>query len=95
MIRIDSVGVRAYAGDRELHLRLSEYRLLACLAHAGGPVSTEEVLRQAFGLRAHPQTNRIAVTLCRLRAQIGDPRAIVVRGGRYELLIPATVEPRL
>lgn len=88
-IALDPSRMTVQRDGRLLNLSPKEYQVLHVLMRAaGGVVSAEDLLEQAWDENADPFTNTVRVTVMTLRRKLGDPPVIqtVVRGGyRLEL----------
>lgn len=101
-LSLDLVERDARCDNRRAHLHPREFALLWRLCDAGNQAVPRSVLlRDVWGLRYRPETNSVAVHICRLRrklATVGLPGAIVTEpgDGGYRLLASGetkTVEP--
>jgi DNA-binding response OmpR family regulator len=74
---LDSSRRHVSRDGRLLSLSNKEFGVLATLMAADGAiVSAEELLRSVWDENADPFTNAVRVTLCRLRAKLGEPGVI-------------------
>ena len=92
-VRLDLFHRDAQAAGRWLGLHPREFEVLWHLAErAPEPVCQTRLLREVWRLEFDPETNRVAVAVCRIRAKL---RAVGLRGliatvpGRGYLLTPA------
>lgn len=61
-------------GGRHVHLTRKEFAVLSVLMRsAGGVVSAEQILEQAWDENVDPFTNTIRVTISNLRKRLGEP----------------------
>lgn len=90
-ITIDLVRRRVRRGTRELDLTGRQYAiLLFLLARRGRPVRREEIGEHVIDRNFEPNSNAIDVSICGLRAKLGDPDPIrTLRGVGYRLDDPA------
>lgn len=92
-LTLDLVMRDALADGRRLRLHPREFALLWRLADAGGvPVSRRALLADVLGLAFEPETNALAVHICRLRRKLRLARLahLVVTGpgdGAYALVL--------
>ena len=84
-VRIDRLRHRAYAGERELELTPTEFRLLECLLRQPGRAFTRhQLLDAAIGDGAIVLERTIDVHIKTLRRKLGAPERIeTVRGVGY------------
>lgn len=80
----------AHTGERWLRLHPREFAVLWLLAEAApAPLSQPYLLREAWRLEFDPETNRVAVAVCRLRAKLRSAglRGLIATapGGAYLL----------
>lgn len=76
-ITLDSSRRQVSRNDRPIPLSNKEFGLLSVLMAADGAiVSAEELLRVVWDEHADPFTNAVRVTMCRLRAKLGEPAVI-------------------
>jgi DNA-binding response OmpR family regulator len=90
-IALDSAHRSVSRDGRPLALSNKEFGVLAVLLAAGGAtVSAEELLRAVWDEHADPFTNAVRVTMCRLRAKLGEPAVIdTLPGVGYRMSGPA------
>jgi DNA-binding response OmpR family regulator len=90
-ITVDLVRHRVRRGGRELDLTARQYAiLLFLLARRGRPVRREEIGEHVIDRNFEPSSNAIDVSICGLRAKLGDPDPIrTLRGVGYRLEDPA------
>jgi DNA-binding response OmpR family regulator len=70
-LRLDLLAREGHVGERRLVLHPREFALLWRLAEAPGePVAPEALLSQVWQLNFRPETNSLAVHICRLRAKL-------------------------
>ena len=92
-LALDLVMRDALVGDRRLQLNPREFVLLWRLADADGAlVPRRALLADVLGLRIEPETNALAVHVCRLRRKLHTARLahLVVTGaagGAYALVL--------
>jgi DNA-binding response OmpR family regulator len=76
-IALDSAYRQVTRNGRPVLLSNKEFGVLAVLMAADGAiVSAEELLRAVWDEHVDPFTNAVRVTMCRLRAKLGEPAAI-------------------
>ncbi|QCQ17169.1 response regulator transcription factor [Microbacterium sp. RG1] len=94
-LRVDSFRREAYREGRFLHLTRKEFAVLEVLVRAaGGVVSAEDLLEQAWDENADPFTNTIRVTVSTLRKKMGAPALVeTVPGAGYRIVRPSSGEP--
>lgn len=77
-VRLDLFHRDAHAAGRWLALHPREFEVLWFLAErAPEPVAQARLLREVWRLEFDPETNRVAVAVCRIRAKL---RAVGLRG---------------
>jgi hypothetical protein len=98
-LELDLVARDAYVGGRALCLHPREFgllwRLMACPGEAIGKL---QLLREVWRLRHVPETNSLAVHVCRLRAKLGAAGLadlILSDGDGYRLAEPTLSGPAL
>jgi two-component system copper resistance phosphate regulon response regulator CusR len=70
-LTVDTVGKKAFIGDRELDLTSREFALLELLAHMEGKVLSREMIRERiYDFASDPASNVIDVYIGRLRRKI-------------------------
>ncbi|MFE0104643.1 response regulator transcription factor [Streptomyces sp. NPDC059009] len=86
-IELDTVRHTAARDGRPLALTPKEFAVLRILLTAEGvPVSTEQLLAQAWDEHTDPFTTAVQVTMSKLRAKLGEPQLIAtVHGIGYRL----------
>ncbi|MDJ0466890.1 response regulator transcription factor [Streptomyces sp. H27-C3] len=86
-IELDTVRHTATRDGRPLALTPKEFAVLRILLTAEGvPVSTEQLLAQAWDEHTDPFTTAVQVTMSKMRAKLGDPPLIAtVHGIGYRL----------
>jgi len=89
-LTLDALRRTATRGGQSLVLTAREFALLETLMRrAGGAVSREEMLEQAWGEREEPMSNTIDVLIGRLRKKLDTPgqpsRIETLRGMGYRL----------
>ncbi|MFW6331181.1 MAG: response regulator transcription factor [Gemmatimonadota bacterium] len=89
-LRLDRAGHRVFVDDTPLDLPPREFELLrALLRSADRVVSREDLLRSVWGVDFDPGTNRVDVTVSRLRRALREADATVrietVRGAGFRL----------
>lgn len=86
-IALDTICRTATRDGRPLKLTPKEFAVLRILLTAqGAPVSTEDLLAQAWDEHTDPFTTAVQVTMSKLRAKLGDPPLITtVHGVGYRL----------
>jgi DNA-binding response OmpR family regulator len=76
-IALDSAHRQVTRDHRPVPLSNKEFGVLSALMAADGAiVSAEELLRAVWDEHADPFTNAVRVTVCRLRAKLGEPDLI-------------------
>lgn len=76
-ITLDSSRRRVFRDGQPISLSNKEFGVLSTLMAADGAiVSAEELLRVVWDEHADPFTNAVRVTMCRLRAKLGEPGVI-------------------
>ena len=90
-IALDSAHRSVSRAGRPISLSNKEFGVLAVLMAAdGATVSAEEMLRAVWDEHADPFTNAVRVTMCRLRAKLGEPAVIdTLPGVGYRMAGPA------
>jgi len=90
-IVLDAVHRRVSRDERPVSLSNKEFGVLAALMAANGAiVNAEELLRSVWDEHADPFTNAVRVTMCRLRAKLGEPAVIdTLPGVGYRMTRPA------
>jgi DNA-binding response OmpR family regulator len=86
-LMVDRARHRASRAGIPLTLTRKEFGVLECLAGAdGAALSAEELLEHVWDAHSDPFSNRVAVTVGRLRRKLGDPPLIeTVIGVGYRL----------
>ncbi len=89
-LKLDPGRRMAWCDDAELALTAREFAILETLMRrAGGVLSREEILEQAWGEREEPMSNTIDVLIARLRKKLdahgSTSRIETVRGMGYRL----------
>lgn len=97
-VRIDRAAHRAWVGDEEIDLTLTEFRLLAYLMdHAGRLCSRAELLQRVWDMPPHLNTRTVDTHVKRVRNKLGPaaPCLETVRGAgyRFQLSPGAAAEP--
>lgn len=101
-LQLDLLSREGYVGERRLALHPREFALLWRLAETPGePVAAEALLSEVWQLHFRPETNSLAVHVCRLRAKLavaGLPQIIrTTAEGAYVLTAgpaPPETEPK-
>ncbi|MCT2587191.1 response regulator transcription factor [Actinophytocola gossypii] len=76
-VTLDSAHREVRRDGRPIALSNKEFGVLSTLMAASGAiVSAEELLRVVWDEHADPFTNAVRVTMCRLRAKLGEPGVI-------------------
>lgn len=96
-LELDLVMRDGLVGNRRLALHPREFSLLWRLArHPGRPVTADELIAEVWQMNFRPETNSLAVHVCRLRAKLasaGLPGLVTTTiDGGYALTSPE--EPR-
>lgn len=91
-LRIDLLARDAQHAARWIGLNPREFALLWRLAdRPGQPVTVDALLREVWGLRFKPETNSIAVHICRLRGKLRaaglDGAIATLADGSYRLTL--------
>jgi DNA-binding response OmpR family regulator len=85
-VTLDGPRRKAHRDGRYLPLSRKEYAVLEVLMRARGAVVTsEELLERAWDEHTDPFTTVVKVTVCKLRAKLGEPSMIVTVPGGYRL----------
>ncbi len=86
-IRVELRSYRAFVGDQELHLTLTEYKILLELLRQSEDVLTREQLRDRALEGAHVTDRTIDVHMASLRKKLGAPGELIetVRGVGYRM----------
>ena len=90
-LTLDTVAHRVLAGDEEIHMGPTEYRLLEFfMAHAGRAYSRSQILDHVWGANAYLEERTVDVHIRRLRKALGPVNAShylqTVRGHGYRFL---------
>ena len=99
LLQLDLLTREGYVGERRLALHPREFALLWRLAESPGePVAADALLSEVWQLQFKPETNSLAVHVCRLRAKLAVAGlAQIIRttpDGAYVLTAdPAAVKP--
>ena len=81
-LRLDPFRREVYRDGRYVALTRKQFAVLeVLLAAAGGVVSAEELLKQAWDENADPFTNAVRITVSALRKRLGEPGIIVTVPG--------------
>jgi DNA-binding response OmpR family regulator len=84
-VRVDVAGRRAWVGEREVALTVTEFDLLVHLVRSPGRVFTrEQLLSAVWGYAAAAGTRTVDVHVAQLRGKLGPASPIrTVRGVGY------------
>lgn len=90
-LRLDPFRREVYRDGRYIALTRKQFAVLEVLmSAAGGVVSAEELLEQAWDENANPFTNAVRITVSGLRKRLGEPWLIAtVPGAGYRIEDPA------
>jgi two-component system response regulator VanR len=92
-LRVDPFRREAYRDGRYLRLGRKEFAVLEVLLRAaGGVVSAEQLLEQAWDEHADPFTNAVRLTISTLRKKLGAPDPIRTLPGVGYAIAAAPVE---
>ena len=93
---LDLLDREGWVGRHRLGLHPREFALLWRLAETPGvPVAPDTLLNEVWHLSHRPETNSLAVHVCRLRAKLavaGLPHLLYTSPGGYVLQPPAATE---